>query len=319
MDNNLYKYLIILFIIIILIIIFNINNIKKFLKKNKHNIYNLYLEFPLKYENKYFINYFEQVIKPYYKGNINRNLKFNNKININRTSKNEYSILSNELTKDILNDLSNKNISNKSLNILLKRLIPYIHLDGKSVNPDDFIYLDALNAPGNYFKFFHTDTEWNTFCDNHGFQIWILLEEDKKIKPRGNMFLLETDDVSIAKAIEIKEKNTKIIHNNLSLFKYNIVKKIKSLKDINPKIYYLDAKVGEVFIMNPLLFHCSDPIVKKSSRRALNIRFIYKPKNTLRICNNKNIYTNYVKNAVNFKCNYDYCDINNKNLKYDFI
>ena len=55
------------------------------------------------YQEKYFIQNFDNIIKPYFKGNVNIR---NSKINLN--SKNQYSLLSNQLTKDILEDLRKK-------------------------------------------------------------------------------------------------------------------------------------------------------------------------------------------------------------------
>ena len=69
----------------------------------------------------------------------------------------------------------------------MKRLLKYVHLDGFEIDFDDIICVDAYSG-GGYFPFFHTDIEWDTFKDSNGFQVWILLEEDKKIYPRGNMF-----------------------------------------------------------------------------------------------------------------------------------
>ena len=126
-------------------------------------------------------------------------------------------------------------------------------MDRFEIDFDDIICVDVLTPGGGNFPFFHTDIEWDTFKDSNGFQVWILLEEDKNILPRGNMFLLETDVVKNANILEIREDEV-LIKENKSKISPKILRRFNSLKDINPKISYLNAKVGEVFIMNPLLY-----------------------------------------------------------------
>ena len=72
------------------------------------------------------------------------------------------------------------------------------------------------------------------------------------------MFLLETDTVNHANHLEIKKDKINITKKTKEIFSKNL-KNYNSLKELNPKISYLNAKIGEVFIMNPLLYHCSDP------------------------------------------------------------
>ena len=77
----------------------------------------------------------------------------------------------------------------------------------------------CINSSGGYFPFFHTDIEWDTFKDSNGFQVWVcFLEEDKSISPRGNMFLLETDQIENANVLEIKEDSIVIKENKSKLF-----------------------------------------------------------------------------------------------------
>ena len=308
------KYILLFLIITLFVLFFIFNNLKYILKYIFFNIIQNINIKSFKYRKPYFIKNFNSIIQPYYKGNIDRNTRENIKININRNIKNEYSILSNELTKDILNDLSKKNIDKNTINILLKRLLPFIHLNGKNINLEELFYIDIINVSGNYYKTFHTDIEWNLFCNNHGFQIWILLEEDDKIKPRGNMFLLETDITEAGKTLDFNENNITITENG-SNFNKKIEKKFNHLSEINPKFYYLDAKIGEVFIMNPSLFHCSDPIVENSSRKALNLRIIYKNNDLLKTCNN-NLYSKINNTVTGFSCYNNYCYLKetNKNL-----
>ena len=267
--------------------------LKKFLVKHYHKqLYYLFLKYistPFsQYEGKYFINNFQNIIKPYFKGNID---KRNVKININKNCKNQYSLLSNDLTKDILDELKKKNPKKDVLNILLKRVMKYIHLDNDTLKAEDFLYIDVLTARGNYFPFFHTDVQWGTFKENHGFQIWVLLEEDSKIKPRGNMFILETDSVKRSNIIKFEKNNIKIQENGSGYLFPTILKTYNSLNDISPEIRYLKAEIGEVFIMNSLLYHCSDPYILNSNRRALNIRILYNSDTDLKIFSPNNNYT----------------------------
>ena len=50
---------------------------------------------------------------------------------------------------------------------LVKRVIGYVNFDGKPINFHDLIYIDVLTIGGNYFPFFHTDIQWNSFQKNH--------------------------------------------------------------------------------------------------------------------------------------------------------
>ena len=206
------------------------------------------------------------------------------------------------------------------MNILLKRILNYIHLDGKKVNFDDLIYVDVMTIPGNYFPFFHTDIEWDTFKDSNGFQAWILLEEDEEIKPRGNMFLLETDYVKNANIIKVL-KNKVEITDNKSKFFPKVLKTFKSLKEISPKISYLNPKIGEVFIMNPLLYHCSDPLKVHSTRRAMNFRILHKPTKTLKIFSPDNNYSRLVidKHNVKIKKNFGVLNFDNKKGRFKIM
>ena len=124
-------------------------------------------------QNKYFIDNFSSIVSPFYNGDIPIN---NNSVNINRNAKNQYALNNKINTKDL--DLINP--SNDTLDILLKRLIPFINIDGKPVSFNDFIVVDVLSTNGSYFPSFHTDVEWRSFYNNNGFQIWILLEEEDR-------------------------------------------------------------------------------------------------------------------------------------------
>jgi hypothetical protein len=177
-----------------------------------------------------------------------------------------------------------------------------------------------MTTRGNYFPFFHTDIEWNTFKDSNGFQVWILLEEDDEIKPRGNMFLLETDYIKNANILKIYKNKIQITDNKSKIFP-KVLKNFKSLKEISPKISYLDAKVGEVFIMNPLLYHCSDPYKKHSTRRAINFRILHKPTNILKIFSPDNNYSKLVidKHNVKMKKNYGVLNFDNRKDRFKIM
>lgn len=308
---------IVLYLVMFLIILKSIYN--HFHKEIYYILLTNIIQPTYNYYYEYFISNFNDIIKPYYKGNI---IVDNKNININRTIKNEYSLLDKNITNGLLNDLKHVTPSNVTLDALINRVVKYIHFDGKPVNIDDLTILDVLTAPGNYFPFFHTDIEWGTFCNSNGFQIWILLEEDEEIKPRGNMFIMETDIVEPAHTINILKKNeVSVVKLGRSLFFPDVIKKYNSLDELDPKIKYLNAKIGEVFLMNPSVFHCSDPIVKNSTRRAINLRILHTPNNDLSICDLKNPYTSIIRSKHNVKCdNNNNCYINTSNIdsKYKF-
>ena len=295
---------------------------KTFLFKYYHkDLYILFLQYisrPIsRYQGRYFMKNFDKIIEPFFVGDIK---KRNNIININRNEKNQYSLLDKSITNGILPQLKKRKPDKKALNILLKRILNYIHLDGKKVNFDDLIYVDVMTIPGNYFPFFHTDIEWDTFNDSNGFQAWILLEEDEEIKPRGNMFLLETDYVKNANIIKVL-KNKVEITDNKSKFFPKVLKTFKSLKEISPKISYLNPKIGEVFIMNPLLYHCSDPLKVHSTRRAMNFRILHKPTKTLKIFSPDNNYSRLVidKHNVKMKKNFGVLNFDNKKGRFKIM
>lgn len=315
MKYKYYFFIILVFIILYYLCVFHYNK----------QVYYFVMTYILKpfsnYRNRYFIKNFDNLISPFFVGNIDRYQKQNTRININRSVKNEYSILDTSVCKNLMEDLKKNDVSKKTIESLLKQIIPYIHLDGKLLNTEDFIFVDSLNIPGNYFQSFHTDVEWGTFCESNGFQVWILLEEDEKIKPRGNMFLLETPYVNPGETLFIKDNDVDIIENSSGIFQSKILKSFNNLKELNPKISYLNAKIGEVFLMNPCLYHCSDPIVSNTSRRALNIRFIYKPDQKLKICNKDNKYSKLLFMKHDITCEENNCFIrkDNKTMSSQFL
>jgi len=261
-------------------------------------------------DNKYFIDHFNNIISPYFKGDIHVT---NKSVNINRNIKNEYSLNNQIYTKDL--DLINA--SNDNIDVLLKRVIPFLNIDNKPVIFEDFICVDVLSTTGSYFPSFHTDVEWRSFYDNNGFQIWILLEEDPLIKPRGNMFIMETDIVEPGLSLHINEQNLNVLNNNS---KKQLLKSYKSLHDINPTIKYLNPNIGDVFIMNPSLFHCSDPANIFSNRHAINMRFIHKTSHSLKIGDLSNTYSKLIqsKHSCITKDNYCEFNFNNPDNRYKF-
>lgn len=266
--------------------------------------------------NQYFIDNFHDIISPYYNGDIPVT---NKSININRNIKNEYSLNNRILTKDL--DLNNP--SNETIDILLKRIIPFINIDNKPVSFDDLIVVDVLSTTGSYFPHFHTDVEWRSFSDYDGFQVWILLEDDPSIKPRGNMFIMETDIVAPGLTMEINEKNVNIIKNDYS--DQSIKKSYATLNDINPDIKYLNPNIGDVFIMNPSVFHSSDPANIYSKRHAINMRFVHKTSPLLKIREPFNSFSTLLrtKHSCILKNDHigDYCEFkfNNSTDRYKFI
>jgi|SaaInlV_150m_DNA_5_1039734.scaffolds.fasta_scaffold05868_1 hypothetical protein len=308
--------LIVLYLLIILVILKYVYN--QFQKELYYTTLTYILRPIFNYQSRYFISNFNDIIKPYYKGNT---IVDNKNININRTIKNEYSILDKNITNGLLNGLKHKKPSNVTLDTLIDRVVKYIHLDGKPVKIEDLIILDVLTVSGNYFPFFHTDIEWGTFCKSNGFQIWILLEEDEEIKPRGNMFIMETDIVEPSKTVSILNKNkVSVVKNGGPLLFPEVIKNYNSLDELDPKIKYLNAKIGEVFLMNPSVFHCSDPIVKNTTRRAINLRIIHKPNKDLSICDFSSSYTSIIRSKHDFKCDNNFCytKTSSTDLKYKY-
>jgi len=261
-------------------------------------------------DNKYFIDNFSNIISPYFKGDIPVT---NKSININRNVKNEYSLTNQIYIKDL--DLNNP--SNATIDILLKRIIPFLNIDGNPVAYDDFIGVDVLSTTGSYFPSFHTDIEWRSFYENNGFQIWILLEEDPQIKPRGNMFILETDIVEPGLSLQFNEKQLNILKNSSD---NQILKSYKSLRDINPTIKYLNPTIGDVFIMNPSVFHCSDPANIFSNRHAINIRFLHKTSRSLKLGELSNPYSKLIRSKHFCSIKDTYCEFhfNNSDNRYKF-
>jgi hypothetical protein len=70
--------------------------------------------------------------------------------------------------------------------------------------------------------------------------------------------------------------------------------------------------------MSPSTFHSSDPTNIYSSRRAINMRVLYKPTNVLKMGNLTNTYTRVIR--TKHKCieKGDYCEMNfsNKDGRY---
>ena len=280
---------------------------------NKYEVYYIYLKhisIPIiKWSEKYFIDNFDTIVTPYCRGNITT---WNKSININRNSQNEYTLVKNTITNDLMDRINvDGKVDDDVLRELVRRVTKYVHLDGKVVNPDDMYIFDVLNTAGNYFPFFHTDIEWNTFCECNGFQVWILLKKDEEIYPRGNMFIMESDQVEPGTYIHIEEDEVTKIINTTNYINDNTLKKYKSLDDLNPKIHYLHCDIGDVFIMNPSVYHCSDVFVQNSTRKAINFRLLHKPNktNTVPFCNSKRMYSSIVKSNTNVICKQDSCKI----------
>ena len=124
--------------------------------------------------------------------------------------------------------------------------------------------------------------------------------------------------VNNANILEIREDEV-LIKENKSKISPKILRRFNSLKDINPKISYLNAKVGEVFIMNPLLYHCSDPHKVNSKRRAINFRVLHKPTKNLKVFNPDNNYSKLVMDKHNVKMKnkeYGVLNFDNKKNRY---
>lgn len=311
MLKNIKKYLWIPILLVILFVLY-----QRYYKELYHffliNVYTRFISAP---RNKYFKDNLESIIGPYYEGEVERSGK---RINIEKNAKCEYSIIDKDITSDIVKNL--KNTENKDIEKLLKRLMPYVHLDGKAVNYDDFIVLDVLTAKGSYFPSFHTDVEWLAFNAHDGFQIWILLEEDPEIKPRGNMFIMETDIAKRGLSIDIQKDYVNVVKNKTQIADDEVVHSFKDIGEMEPKIKYLNVKVGEVLVMNSNVFHCSDPKNLFSDRLAINMRFIHKPTEILKLGDLSNNYSRLVRTKNPGKKKGEYCEykFNNKEKRFKF-
>jgi hypothetical protein len=305
--------------ITIIIIVLTYYFYDKYYKSIYYFVLNNILTPYFRFQARYYINNFEEIIKPYFKGNVTR---YNNTININRNAKNEYTLIDKKHISNLIPKLKVTNTDEDTINKLLNVVSSYIHCDGEPVDVDDLMIVDVLNIPGNYFPFFHTDIEWNTFYKYNGFQIWILLEEDEKIKPRGNMFIMETDIVEPGRSMSIKENEIIIEKNGSGNFNPKIINTYESLNDINPTIKYLKCNIGDIFLMNPSVYHSSDPIVRNTTRRAINLRVIHNNKRgNIEICDINNSYSRLLRTKHYFKCSDNTCILmnsNNTNMKYKF-
>jgi len=309
MNKKLYLILVLIILLVTLTTLYVFSYLLEHYHKDLYYKYLNYILIPLSsYQIKYFTENYEKIFKPYFRGNIEVT---NNKININRQSKNEYSLLDKSITNGVIEDLKKSHTVDDVMKNIVKKSLKYVHYDGNPIHYDDLLFVDVLNVPGNYFPFFHTDIEWNTFCESDGFQLWILLEEDEDIAPRGNMFIMETDVVEPGMGLKItKDKVVKTFSG--SIFEKTI-EEYDSLNEINPKIKYLNAKIGEVFLMNQNVLHCSDPIVYNSKRRAINLRVVYKKKNNVKICNLDNTYSMLLKSKYDIDCYKNYCILDDAN------
>lgn len=302
------------FIIIIVLVIFMLYDVKNIF----YIAVNYYIT-PLIYnQNKYFLENFDQIIKPYYRNDVTYN---NGSININSEAKNEYCLLKDVYDKDFIRELQSG--SKDAINNAFKKIIGHIKINGKPVEPNDFILLNSVNIEGSYFPYFHTDSEWATFCENDGFQVWILLQEDTNIAPRGNMFIMKTNEVQPHTSIKIHEKGVDLVSNIFNSSEH-IIKSYSSLNDLHPEIEYIKCNIGDAFIMNKNVYHCSDPVGIGSNRKAINFRLIYKPNDKMKLCNKNTFYTQSFINLrydKNVECFDDYCYLNETNdtLKYKFI
>ena len=131
-------------------------------------------------QNNYFKGNFEKIFKKYYHSEINSKDK-NKLINCSRNVKNQYALLDKSISRDILPEIKSSNNNNPEIIMkLLKRIIKFVHLNGKAINLNDCFVIDCLRSKDIIFPFFHTDVEWNSFCENNGFQVWMLLKAGKQ-------------------------------------------------------------------------------------------------------------------------------------------
>ena len=129
-------------------------------------------------------------------------------------------------------------------------------------------------------------------------------------------FIILSSFISIIKTYLVKHH-----HKDLYYFFPTILKKYNTLEDMSPEIRYLKAEIGEIFIMNSLLYHCSDPYILNSNRRALNIRILHNPNKDLKIFSPNNNYTKLLidkHDLIHNENNYIFKG-KNKNMKYKLL
>ena len=273
----------------------------------------------LRVNNAYFIENFYIVREDFFHGNVRIEHPLHG-INIDRNAKNQYSLLNQYLNPEIIDKLRNNEMNDEIMKIIFNQLKSHIHLHNDTIQYDDFIFVDMLTRKGNYFPGFHTDIGWSTFCNHHGFQLWILLDEDEKWKPKGKMYILETPYVKPANSLVFKKKGIEIQDNHRKNFLFSdALYHFDNLSQLNPSIQYLDAGIGQIFLMNPSIYHCSDPDILYSTRRAFNIRAIYNPQNHLTFCNYNNGYTELLKLKFNLSCDSNHCSVFKPNSEIRFL
>lgn len=135
------------------------------------------------------------------------------------------------------------------------------------------------------------------------------------------MFIMDTDMSERGLSMDIQKDHVNIVKNKTQMASDEVIHSFKDLSEINPKIKYLNVNIGEVFIMNSKVFHCSDPKNLFSDRKAINMRFVHKPKKTLKLGDLSNNYTKLLrtKNSCNIKGEYcEYKFDNNKENRFKF-
>ena len=132
-------------------------------------------------------------------------------------------------------------------------------------NPNIF-----LESP---FYEIHNDVAWNMFDDERGFQIWMLVENDK---PRGNMFLikdLHNWTTKYTKALTFEFVTHHVVDQDHC--RYTQLGSW-SLSDFNA-VYVPNMPPGSFLGMNKSVLHCSDFV--GSPRRSVVVMRIAPRKN----------------------------------------
>ena len=290
------KYIILLVTICIIIIFKNLVNILKYLRLYiyaKKQVLKLYKNRMIIQHN-YLNNNFYKIFPKEKIRNINyKDFKNDYKVNIDKNLKNQYKIANLKNILPLMNKLYKEQnlLDYKLLNNIFKEILKHVHLNGKKINIEDCVILDMIMSEGGYFPGFHTDVYWNTFDDNHAFQIWYLLDNNED---KGNMFILPVNFVEQGTFLIIeKDKILVNAHGDVNLKKINYNEHIKS------NIKYLDMKGGECLIFTKELYHMSDFRYVKN-RININVRFALKDKNGMININTnkKSEYLKLVKNIL---------------------
>jgi len=209
------------------------------------------------------------------------------RVNVGPKAVQEYKIVDAQALLKPLLELYRTRVNSEAAalsDMLLKLMLPHIHLDGKQLQLSDLVFYGFNLERGAYYPDMHWDTDWNMFPNAAGFQLWYMLEEpDEKITGEwGNMFLARTpellpNDLPLYMRVNEDGSLTKNLH---LMYAMHPVMGWGRWQDANLSFEYLRPKPGEVLIFSKRTLHFSDPRPYmhglKVDRLVMNMRVIVK-------------------------------------------